>query len=98
MSKASISAPQYKGECLPANWSAGMSPESSLNTAQWRLSSPLEALGAGKSNFLGSLTLIIKAAGLGQLFTSWMTVLPLAFICLVSSGGDNGQELVWVEV
>lgn len=67
-------------------------------TAQWRLSSPLEALGAGKSNFLGSLTLIIKAAGLGQLFTSWMTVLPLAFICLVSSGGDNGQELVWVEV
>lgn len=45
-----------------------------------------EALGSGKSNFGGSLKLIIKAAGLGQLFTSWVAVLSLAFICLGSSG------------
>lgn len=40
MSKASISAPQNKGECLPANWAAGMSPESSPTLLNGKLSNP----------------------------------------------------------
>lgn len=39
-----------------------------------------EAQAEWKSNFFVSLTLVIKAEGLGQLFTSWGAVLSLLFV------------------